>query len=142
MLGVKESRLNPFARKLRAPVAFWSGIIDASTKWKEWKVKVPEHFNGRLRIMAVSVGRESIGVGESATFVRGDLILSAKLPYFLSLKDSFKLPISVMNNIEGLKDSANIKISVEPGKLLKLDKERIFTVFKSTEGRKVIYCKC
>lgn len=135
MLGVKGSRLNPFARKLRAPVAFWSGIIDASTKWKEWKVKVPEHFNGRLRVMAVSVGPESIGVGESATFVRGDLILSAKLPYFLSLKDSFKLPISVMNNIEGLKDSANIKVSVDSGKLLTLDKAEHSLFSKAQEEK-------
>src|ERR1700724_162701 len=44
--------LNPFNRKHKPPVAWWSGIVDAGPSGREFRYVVPDYFNGRLRIVA------------------------------------------------------------------------------------------
>ena len=50
-----SKNLNPFKRKFTKAVAFWSGVLDADTKWKEFSFKVPYHFNGELVLHSVFV---------------------------------------------------------------------------------------
>src|SRR5581483_5943991 len=63
--GAIGANLNPFKRKQNKPVAFWSGILDASTTTKELVYDVPDYFNGTLRVMAVAVAKHLEILGPS-----------------------------------------------------------------------------
>ena len=54
--------LNPFNRKHKPPVAWWSGIIDAGPAGRDFRYTVPDYFNGRLRIVAIAVNSRRAGV--------------------------------------------------------------------------------
>src|SRR4029078_1181603 len=66
--------LNPFKKKHQDPVAFWSGIVDVKGE-REFRYQIPDDFNGKVRVMAVAVTPQRIGIAESGTVVRGDFVL-------------------------------------------------------------------
>ena len=66
--------LNPFQRKGDKPVVFWSSILDSDSSARELQYTVPDYFNGTLRVMAVAVTDDTIGVAENRTLVRGDFV--------------------------------------------------------------------
>ena len=72
--------LNPFNRKRKPPVAYWSGLIDVGSRGRELRYNVPDYFNGRLRIVAIAVTPTKVGLAESATEVKGDFILTPNVP--------------------------------------------------------------
>ena len=45
--------LNPFDKKRKPPVAYWSGVIDVGPEGDDLTLNVPDYFNGRLRIVAI-----------------------------------------------------------------------------------------
>ncbi|SFS13321.1 hypothetical protein SAMN05216570_2828 [Dyella sp. OK004] len=94
-------QLNPFKRKRDKPVAFWSGIVDVDGE-KELTYQVPDYFNGKLRVMAVSVSPERIGTFEGSTIVRGDFVLSPNVPTTLAPGDELEVSVGVANNLTGL----------------------------------------
>ena len=51
--------LNPFNRKRKPPVAYWSGVVDVGPGGRELRYTVPDYFNGRLRIVAIAVEPDS-----------------------------------------------------------------------------------
>ncbi|WP_392562310.1 alpha-2-macroglobulin [Orbus sturtevantii] len=97
--------LNPFKRKVDEPVAYWSGIIDVDgTKTVDYRV--PDYFNGKIRIMAVSVGQATMGSTQTTATVRNDFVLSPNIPYFVAPNDEFEISLSVANNLEDAEDNA------------------------------------
>ena len=94
-------QLNPFKRKRDKPVAYWSGIVDVNGE-TELTYQVPDYFNGKLRVMAVSVSADRIGTFEGATTVRGDFVLSPNVPTTLAPGDEAELSVGVANNLSGL----------------------------------------
>lgn len=129
--GALGKHLNPFKRKRDKPVAFWSGIIDAGPKEKELAYTIPDHFNGTLRIMAVAVSADSIGVVEKKVLVRGDFVLSPNVPTQVAPGDEFDISLGVANNIPTsgkdaavhieLKTSPHLAVVGEVSKELKID---------------------
>jgi uncharacterized protein YfaS (alpha-2-macroglobulin family) len=119
--------LNPFKRKGQAPVAFWSGILECGPGGGVYSYKVPDYFNGSLRIMAVSVGADSLGSTERRTLVKGKLIITPQMPNFISPNDEFTIPVTVTNNIPGSgKDVAvRVRISASPGLKAELGEQAI-----------------
>ncbi|MDR2901801.1 MAG: hypothetical protein LBU87_01655 [Lactobacillales bacterium] len=93
--------LNPFARKVDKPVAFWSGILEATTGEKTYTYTVPENFNGQMRIMAVAVNDTSFGVTQKTSFVRGDFAMTLSAPFNVIPGDVFDVGVSVANMVEG-----------------------------------------
>lgn len=47
--------LNPFKRKSQPPVAFWSGILEATLDEREVTFDIPSYFNGTLRVIGVAL---------------------------------------------------------------------------------------
>jgi uncharacterized protein YfaS (alpha-2-macroglobulin family) len=111
--GLLGKHLNPFRRKGEKPVAYWSGIIDADSTTRELKYTVPDYFNGTLRVMAIAVTDDSVGVHESRTLVRGDFVLSPNAPTTVSPGDEFDVSVGVSNNVEGSGASATVAVSLE-----------------------------
>lgn len=110
--GLLGKHLNPFRRKGEKPVAFWSGIVDADSSARELKYTVPDYFNGTLRVMAVAVTDDRVGVHESRTLVRGDFVLSPNAPTTVSPGDEFDVSVGVSNNVEGSGTGANIAVAL------------------------------
>lgn len=110
--GLLAKHLNPFKRKGDAPVAYWSGLVDADTTERSLEYRVPDHFNGRLRVMAVAVSDSAIGVYEGATLVRGDFILSPNAPVFVAPGDTFDVSLGVSNQAEGSGADAKLALTL------------------------------
>ena len=72
--------LNPFNKKRKPPVAWWSGVIDAGPGGRELRYTVPDYFNGKLRIAAIAANARKVGVAESGTEVKGNFILTPNVP--------------------------------------------------------------
>jgi uncharacterized repeat protein (TIGR01451 family) len=102
-------QLNPFKRKHDKPVAYWSGIVDVTGN-RTFSYTVPDSFNGRLRVMAVSVSPAQVGTFEGATTVRGDFVLSPNAPTTLAPGDEADVSVGVSNNLT----DANGHASTQP----------------------------
>src|SRR6185503_16758374 len=72
--GSFARHLNPFNRKRKPPVAYWSGVVDVGPAGRDFKYVVPDYFNGKLRIVAIGASARRVGVSEAATEVKGDFI--------------------------------------------------------------------
>jgi alpha-2-macroglobulin len=106
--------LNPFAKKRKPPVAYWSGLIDVGPAGKELKVAVPDYFNGKLRMMAVAIAPKKIGTAGGATEVKGDFILTPNVPAMVAPGDEFVVSVGVFNNTTGGKGPIQVEAQTGP----------------------------
>ncbi len=132
--GALAKHLNPFKRKGQKPVAFWSGILPGSAEEKTVSYVVPDYFNGNIRVHALSVTADAIGVSEQKTTVRGPFVISPNAPYFVSPGDQFEVTATVANNIENSGKDAKVKVWLEtsPSLIVKEISEKTETI---PEGR-------
>src|SRR5262245_29996802 len=105
--------LNPFNRKRKPPVAYWSGVIDVGSAGRDLRYTVPDYFNGKLRIVAIAASPGRIGVAEGATEVKGDLILTPNVPAMVAPGDEFIVSAGVFNNTVG--NDEPIQLEAQPG---------------------------
>lgn len=112
--GAISQQLNPFKRKKKEPVAFWSDILKAGPVANEWSFTVPDYFNGNLKIFAVSVNQQKIGVEKSESFVRADLIITPTVATFVSPGDKFKVPLTIFNNTPSDNSNNTVSLKVVP----------------------------
>lgn len=105
------NNLNPFRRRTEPPVAFWSGIVDSGPDSGAYRFRVPDSFDGTLRIMAVAVNDDHIGAAELSTTVRGPFIISPTLPLFAAPGDRFQVSAIVANQVEGSGSSASVALT-------------------------------
>lgn len=111
------AHLNPFKRKRKPPVAYWSGLVDLQAGDNHFSYPVPDYFNGKLHLFAVAVDDARIGVVEGATEVRGPLVITPNVPAFVAPGDVFKVSAGVFSNLE---QPATVKVSVETSAGLKV----------------------
>ncbi len=105
--------LNPFKRKRDKAVVFWSGILDSSSREQTLDFTVPDYFNGKMRILAVSVSASAMDAVSDSVFVRGPFVLSPNVPTFVSPSDTFKVSVGVSNNVKGSGKDADVRVSLE-----------------------------
>ncbi|HLQ76593.1 MAG TPA: alpha-2-macroglobulin [Terriglobia bacterium] len=96
--GGFSRHLNPFAKKRKPPVAYWSGLIDVGPGGRDVQYTVPDYFNGKLRIVAIAVNARRVGVSEVDTEVKGDFILTPNVPEMVAPGDEFTVSVGVFNN--------------------------------------------
>ena len=104
--------LNPFNRKRKPPVAWWSGIIDVGTAGRELRYTVPDYYNGRVRIVAIAVDAEKVGISEANTEVKGDFILTPNVPAMVAPGDEVSVTVGVFNNMLG-KSETPVHVQVQ-----------------------------
>ncbi len=110
--------LNPFNKKRKPPVAFWSGVIDVGPAGRTLQYAVPDYFNGRLRIVAIGAGAARMGVTEVTTEVKGDFILTPNVPATAAAGDEFVVSVGVFNNTTG--GTGPIRLEAQVGAGLQL----------------------
>jgi uncharacterized protein YfaS (alpha-2-macroglobulin family) len=103
--------LNPFKRKVDEPVVFWSGITEIDGE-ESFTYKVPDYFNGKLRVMAVAVSKDKIGIAQTDTIVRDDFVLTPNVPFTAAPNDTFEVTLGVSNNIEDLEEDKAVSVDV------------------------------
>jgi uncharacterized protein YfaS (alpha-2-macroglobulin family) len=109
--GSFARHLNPFSKKRKAPAAYWSGLVDAGPGGREFRYTVPDYFNGRMRIVAIAVGANRIGVEEAATEVKGDFVLTPNVPAAVAPGDEVVVSVGVFNNLP----AGPVRLEVQPG---------------------------
>jgi len=135
--GLAGSNLNPFRRKTEAPIAFWSGIVDAQITTNSISFKVPDYFNGELRIMAVAVADDAVGRSEDRTTVRGPFVITPNLLTATAPGDEFEVTVGIANNLEDPAADSDIELSVSASNHLELvgDTTASLQIEQGREGR-------
>lgn len=131
--GALGANLNPFKRKRHKPVAYWSGLIDADRTEREVVFDLPDYFNGTVRVMAVAVAQESLGVAEQKTVVRGHFVISPNVPTFLAPGDECVVSVSLANNVEGSGKNAKVTLEIVTSEHLEVAGTKTLT-FEVAEG--------
>ncbi len=114
------AHLNPFKRKHRGPVAYWSGVVDIPASGRTFSYTVPDSFNGRLRLMAVAVTSDRIGVFAGASEVRGPWVLTPNIPAFVAPGDTFTVSTGLFSNLQG---NNEVTLSLTTGSGLSVEGE-------------------
>jgi uncharacterized protein YfaS (alpha-2-macroglobulin family) len=115
--------LNPFKRKRDKPVVYWSGLVDIDQTTRELSYRVPDYFNGTLRVMAVAVAPDAIGANQRKAHIRGHFVLSPNVPTFVAPGDEFIVTVGVANNVEGSGKNAAVNLELSTSEHLEvLDK--------------------
>lgn len=107
--------LNPFKRKNLPPTAHWVGVMDLSDKWSAFQYKVPDHFNGNLKVMVVAADEKKLGSESLDVNVRGDFIINATAPTFTAPNDEFEVNLIIANQLKGSGADAQVEVNVESG---------------------------
>jgi hypothetical protein len=133
------ANLNPFARALDKPAVYWSGIVDADPARRTVSFTVPDSFSGTLRVMAVAVAEEAIGVAETSSLVRGPFVITPSLLTQAAPGDSFRASASISNILEGSGENAPVVVRLEHSDHLEVigDQEQRLTI--SEGGEKTVH---
>lgn len=126
--------LNPFKRRKHEPVAFWSGILDAGPEAKTVTYRVPDHFNGSLRVMAVAVSSQTVGATEDKALIRNTFIISPNAPMMAAPGDEFDIAVTVTNNQKGSGENATVQLKAVPSNHLKIISDSSYSL-AIPEGR-------
>lgn len=127
--------LNPFKRKRNAPVVFWSGIIDSSPEEKTVTYHVPDYFNGSIRVMAVAVSPDSIGVTQNNSIAANTFIITPNTPLAATPGDEFDISVTVTNNHKGSGNN-KVTLSLVPSSNLEIinNKAQTFTIAEKKDA--------
>lgn len=110
-----EQYLNPFARRSKQPVAFWSGILESDETGGIYTYNVPEEFNGEIKIMAVAVSEKRYGSTSQAVLSRGDFALVPSGPLNVSPGDEFVVSLSIGNLVKNSGNDFDVQINLNAG---------------------------
>ncbi len=112
--------LNPFTRKTDKPAIFWSGVIEAGPEKQTVVFDVPDTFAGALKVFAVAVADEAMGVAVENTIVRGPFVISPNVLTQAAPGDEFMVTVGVANIIDGSGKQAKINVDVKTSEHLEL----------------------
>jgi hypothetical protein len=110
-------QLNPFARKRKPAVAYWSGVMDVGPEGRDLSYTVPDYFNGRLRIVAICASAGRMGVKEATTEVQAEFVLTPNVPTTIAPGDEALVTVGVFNATTG---AGPIRVDAQPGPGLSL----------------------
>ena len=103
---------NPFARKRRAPMAFWSGVLPDGQQQGDVSIPVPEYFNGTIRVIAIAVTEKKVGIESAKTISQADFVIDPQAPYFVSPGDEFEIGATVANTVAGSGPAVELQAEV------------------------------
>lgn len=105
------SHLNPFKRKAKPPVVYWSGILSLPAGVSQLEWDVPDYFNGKMHFFAVAVSPQNIGITQNYSEVRAPVVLTPNVPAFVAPGDQVQITSGVFSNLE---KTGVVKVSLVP----------------------------
>lgn len=138
-----SKNLNPFKRKQNAPVAYWSGIIDTGRESRSVTYHVPDYFNGTIRVLAVAVSKNTIGVAQSSTIARNTFVISPNAPLAAAPGDEFDVSVTVTNGHRGSGEKNKVTLTAQPSSHLSIvgDKSVALTIPEGKESTVIFKVK-
>lgn len=128
----QNSSLNPIvARKRSRALALYSGVLECDASGRVSHTFELPQFNGRLRVMAMTVkGKSFTATGRSVT-VTDPIVISPGIPRFMSIHDKVVMPVKIFNKTgrEG-----SFKVKVETDGPLMINGEQEQTVLMAAGG--------
>ncbi|MCS6893378.1 MAG: MG2 domain-containing protein [Deltaproteobacteria bacterium] len=106
---VRSKFNNPFKRKDEEAVTFWSGLVDLDETPRKFKFTTPKHFNSTVKIFAVAVNQNQIGVAEEKTVVQSDLVITPNVPPSIGVNDEVWIS-AVITNVKSQSDQVTISL--------------------------------
>lgn len=110
---------NPFARKHKPPMAFWSGIIEAQPGEHTVSIPVPDYFNGTIRVLAVAANAGKVATPAAKVVARNPYVIQPQQPYAVAPGDEFDMGVLVANTT-GEPGVKAVDVTVEAGDALEL----------------------
>jgi uncharacterized protein YfaS (alpha-2-macroglobulin family) len=132
------ANLNPFQRTRDKPAVFWSGIQTAYSDHQDnVEFKVPDTFNGQLKVMAIAVSDDAIGATHQDGLVRGAFVLSPNVLNAATPGDEFDITLGVTNILEGSDEDAPIELALKTSDNLELIKghQQTLNLSEGEEGK-------
>ncbi|UXN04868.1 alpha-2-macroglobulin [Bartonella sp. HY406] len=125
--GALSNHLNPFKRKNKPPVVYWSGIQDMPKGESELNWQVPDYFNGKVHFFAVAVDQNHIGIAQSYTESKAPIVLTPNVPAFVAPGDVVNVSMGAFSN---LASQDVVSLTIEPSRAFEIigDKTQQFTV--------------
>ena len=106
--------LNPFSRKTDKPAVFWSGVVEGGREEKTVSFTVPDTFSGTMRVMAVAVGEDGMGVSTRSVLVRGPFVISPNVLTQAAPGDEFIVTVGIANLVENSGENAPVTVTMQP----------------------------
>ncbi|MFU8806219.1 MAG: alpha-2-macroglobulin family protein, partial [Bradymonadaceae bacterium] len=83
------------------PVALWSGVLEVPPNGKlNVDFNLPL-YRGKVRVMAVTMGKKKVGSAEAEVLVRDPLTIQTTLPRFMVPHDEAEIPVFITNLSDG-----------------------------------------
>lgn len=121
--GMIGQYLNPFKRQTEPALAYWSGIVDADSTLRTITYKMPDSFNGTVRIMAVAASDNAVGSASQKALIQNDFIINPNLPTAVAPGDTFIAAVNVTNNTKQA-DIKQVLVSINTDKALEVSGEK------------------
>jgi uncharacterized protein YfaS (alpha-2-macroglobulin family) len=86
--------------------------VDVGPEERELSYAVPDYFNGTLRVMAVAVSPDSVGVTEDRSLVRNTFIMIPNGPLSAAPGDEFEISLTVTNMQRGVGEAGALRLSL------------------------------
>jgi alpha-2-macroglobulin len=112
--------LNPFSRKIDKPAVYWSGIVNGGPEKQKVSFDVPDTFAGSLKVFAVAVSEDAMGVATESSIVRGPFVITPNVLTQVAPGDEFMVSVGIANIIDGSGKNATVDVSVETSNHLEL----------------------
>lgn len=129
--------LNPFQRGVKAPVVYWSGIVQTTGKSQSLSFEVPDYFDGQLRVMAVAAAPTAAGSADTRTLVRGPFVLQPNVITMAAPGDEFTVSVGVTNALPADSKVDRVKVALRGDAHVKVvgSAETTLTLGPGKEGR-------
>ncbi len=128
-----RKRVNPVGVTRFNLFAKWSGILKTNDKGEVTvPLKIPDNFNGEIRLMAAVYRDNRFGAGDKEMKVADNLIIEPQIPRFLAPNDSLVMPVSIINTTNS-PGNTTVNLSVKgPIKIISSESERLNVPANST----------
>ena len=91
MSALRSVLANPFRRQLGETAVRWLGIVPVGPTAQKHQINLPPSYQGTLRIVALGANATQLGLSESSTIVRPELLITPSMPKFAAPGDRFDI---------------------------------------------------
>lgn len=95
MSALRSVLANPFRRQLGETAVRWLGIVPVGPTAQKHQINLPPSYQGTLRIVALGANATQLGLSESSTIVRPELLITPSMPKFAAPGDRFDMALSL-----------------------------------------------
>lgn len=105
--------LNPFKHTKEQAAVFCSGIIDTSPTPQVVTCRMPDHFNGKLRVMAVAANSSALGSIATETLVQSDYIINTHASSYIAPGDTMTVTATIANCLSNDNPEKEIEVRLK-----------------------------